>query len=109
MASDSPPLAPVASQTVYFVLDDLGSRYGRVYRETPENGTDEATIVANILDGQYKRPLQVIAFNLGQGRVSDVTADVAMAVLKRAQLEHRLMGETARAFVALALGPDVLA
>ena len=36
------------------------------------------------------------------GLLANVTADVAMAVLKRAQLKHRLTGKTARAFVALA-------
>jgi hypothetical protein len=109
MSSNSPPLAPVASQTVHIVLDDLGSRFGRVYCETGEREADEASTVGNILDGLYERPLQVIAFNASAGWARDVTADIALAVLKRAQMEHRLMGVIAQGFVIRALGPGAIA
>ena len=108
MSSNSPPLAPVASQTVHIVLDDLGSRFGRVYCETGEAEADEATTVANILDGLYERPVQVIAFNASACWARDVTADIARAVLKRAQREHGLMGGSAYRFVVRALGPGAL-
>jgi hypothetical protein len=101
MSSNSPPLAPVASQTVHIVLDDLGSRFGRVYCETGEAEADEASTVGNILDG--------IAFNASAGWARDVTADIALAVLKRAQMEHRLMGVIAQGFVIRALGPGAIA
>jgi hypothetical protein len=109
MSSNSPPLAPVASQTVHIVLDDLGSRFGRVYCETGEREADEASTVGNILDGLYERPLQVIAFNASAGWARDVTADIALAVLKRAQMEHRLMAVIAQGFVIRALGPGAIA
>jgi hypothetical protein len=109
MSSNSPPLAPVASQTVHIVLDDLGSRFGRVYCETGEAEADEASTVGNILDGLYERPLQVIAFNASAGWARDVTADIALAVLKRAQMEHRLMAVIAQGFVIRALGPGAIA
>jgi hypothetical protein len=38
-----------------------------------------------------------------------VTVDIALAVLKRAQMEHRLMGGSAQGFVVRALGPGALA
>jgi hypothetical protein len=109
MSSNSPPLAPVASHTVHIVLDDLGSRFGRVYCETGEAESDESSTVGNILDGLYERPLQVIAFNASAGWARDVTADIARAVLKRAQMEHRLIGGSAREFVIRALGPRAIA
>ena len=109
MSSSSPPLAPVASQTVHVVLDDLGSKFGRVYCETGEAEADDATTVGNILDGLYERPVQVIAFNASAGWARDVTVDIALAVLKRAQMEHRLMGGSAHGFVERALGPRALA
>jgi hypothetical protein len=109
MSSNSPPLAPVATQTIHIVLEDLGRRFGRVYCETGEAEADEATTVSNILDGLYERPVQVIAFNVSAGWSRDVTADIALAVLKRAQMEHRLMGGSAQGFVVRALGPGALA
>jgi len=108
MSSNSPPLAPVASQTVHVVLDDLGSRLGRVYCETGEAEADEATTVSDILDGLYERPIQVIAFNASAGWARDVTADIALAVLKQAKTEHRLMGGSAQGFVIRALGPGAV-
>jgi hypothetical protein len=102
MSSNSPPLAPVARQTVHIVLNDLGGRFGRVYCE---KGGDEATTVGNILDGLYERPVQVIALNASAGWARDVTADIARAVIKRAQKEHRLMGGIAQGFVIRTLGP----
>ena len=108
MSKDAPPLAPTIEEAVYLVLDDLG-RYGRVFHETGENDGDEGTVVANILDGQYKEPVRVIAFNLSAGWVRDVTANIALSVLKRARFEHRLVGPSAQKFIELALGPDALA
>jgi hypothetical protein len=67
------------------------------------------TTVSNILDGLYVRPVQVIAFNASAGWARDVTVDIALAVLKRAQMEHRLMGGSAHGFVVRALGPRALA
>jgi hypothetical protein len=109
MSSNSPPLAPVASHTIHLVLEDLGSRFGRVYCETGEAEADEATVVGNILDGLYERPVQVIAFNASAGWARDVTADIALAVLKRARMEYRLMGGIAQGFVIRTLGPGAIA
>ena len=50
---------------------------------------DEATIVENLLSGQYSHPVRVIAFNTVEGWARDVTEDVAQAVLNKAQSEHR--------------------
>jgi hypothetical protein len=106
MSSNSPPLAPVARQTVHIVLNDLGGRFGRVYCE---KGGDEATTVGNILDGLYERPVQVIALNASAGWARDVTAGIALAVLKRAQMEHRPLGGIAQGFVIQTLGPGAIA
>ena len=49
------PLAPGEPDvTVHIVLNDFGD-LGRAYVETDEAETDEATIIANILSGQYSR------------------------------------------------------
>ena len=104
----SPPLAPrqpASDVSVYLVLNDLGP-LGRAYVETDETKADEATIAENILDGQYSHPLRVIAFNTIEGWADDVTEDIAIAVLSRARIEHRLIGKIAKDFVERALGAD---
>jgi len=41
---------------IYLVLDDFGPP-GRAWRETDEAGADRATLVRNLLDGQYEDPV----------------------------------------------------
>jgi hypothetical protein len=40
---------------------------GRAYVETDETQADDATIIDNILRGEYSCPLRVVAFNGGMG------------------------------------------
>jgi hypothetical protein len=54
----SPSLVPSSDQDhdLHFVLCDFG-KYGKTYIETNPNEADRATIVRNMIDGQYARPL----------------------------------------------------
>jgi hypothetical protein len=62
----SPPLAPAAPDAaVCIVLDDFGD--GRAYRETDEAEADAASVIDNLLRGEYSRPVRVIAFNTSEG------------------------------------------
>ncbi len=79
----TPPLAPSHDGTVYLVLDDFG-HLGRAYRETDPAEADLATVVADLLSGQYRHPLRVVAFNTTEGWARDVTSDIAREVLARA-------------------------
>ena len=60
----SPSLVPSSDQDhdLHFVLCDFG-KYGKTYIETDPNEADQGTIVRNMIDGQYDRPLRVIALN----------------------------------------------
>jgi hypothetical protein len=62
----SPPLAQRRDVTVYLVLDDFGA-LGRAYRETDAAQADPKTVVADLLSGQYRHPLRVVAFNTAEG------------------------------------------
>ena len=108
MAITTPPLVPdkpVIDDTIHIVLNDFGP-LGRAYVETDETKADEATVVENILTGQYSHPLRVIAFKMAEGWTDDVTEDIAIAVLSRARSDHRLIGKVAKDFVESALGAD---
>jgi hypothetical protein len=63
-------------RNVYLVLDDFGS-LGRVWRETDEAGTNRATLVRNLLEGQYESPVRIVVFNTAEGWSRDVTSDIA--------------------------------
>jgi hypothetical protein len=83
----SPSIAPYdGHEDVYIVLDDFGS-LGRAWRETAEAGANRATLVRNLLDGQYESPVRVVAFNTAEGWSRDVTVDIADE-LRRRFVEH---------------------
>jgi hypothetical protein len=100
------PLAPREPDvTVHIVLNDFGP-LGSAYIETDEAEADEATIIENILSGQYSHPVRVVAFNTAEGWARDVTEDIARAVLVKACDEDRSIGIAAQEFLVRALGVD---
>ena len=60
------PSQPTSDVTVHIVLNDFGP-LGSAYVETDDGEADEATIVENILSGQYSHPVRVVAFNTAEG------------------------------------------
>jgi hypothetical protein len=79
----SPSIAPDGTdKDIYLVLDDFGA-LGRAWRETDELGASRATLVRNLLDGQYENPVRIVAFNTAEGWSRDVTIDIADEVRRR--------------------------
>ncbi|MGB8532292.1 MAG: hypothetical protein WCD64_13800 [Pseudolabrys sp.] len=111
MRSQTPPLAPGGpgfDVTVHIVLNDFGP-LGRAYVETDEAEAGEATVVENILSGQYSHPVRVVAFNTAEGWACDVTEDIARAVWSKARSEYRPIVKVAQEFLERALGADATA
>lgn len=75
-------------QTVYLVKDDLG-RLGAVWREADDEATDLETVITDLLTGQYKDPVRVIAFNTAERWSQDVSEDVAHELRRRCDLQMR--------------------
>jgi len=82
MRTTTPRPLPRHDGTVYLVLDDFG-QLGTAYRET-DPADDRKTVVADLLSGQYRHPLRVVAFNIAEGWARDVTGEVARELLARA-------------------------
>ena len=79
----SPSIAPNGGEKdIYLVLDDFG-RLGRAWRETDEAETNRATLVRNLLEGQYENPVRIVAFNTAEGWSRDVTIDIADELRRR--------------------------
>ena len=73
-------------QTTYLVKDDLG-RLGAVWREADAEISDLETVITDLLTGQYKDPIRVIAFNTVEGWSRDVSEDVALELRRRCDLQ----------------------
>jgi hypothetical protein len=72
-------------QTVYLVADYFG-RIGRAWSEADYEGTDLETVLQDLMSGQYKNPIRVIAFNTAERWSEDVSEDVASEIRRRCDL-----------------------
>jgi hypothetical protein len=73
----TPPIVPNGNdQSVYFVVDDFG-RSGRLYREADVETADLEIVILDLLEGQYKSPVRVVAFNIAEGWSQDASKDIA--------------------------------
>jgi hypothetical protein len=61
---------------IYIVMDDFGLQ-AQVWRETNDAEADRATLIHDLLDGQYEAPIRIVAFNTAQGWSRDVTKEIA--------------------------------
>jgi hypothetical protein len=93
----TPSVVPKAEGTVYIVLDDFGN-FGCAYRETDVNDCDRASVVNDLLQGQFHNPVRVIAFNIAEGWSADASEEIARAVLERARAEGETLPRGVEAF-----------
>ena len=70
-------------QDTYLVLDDLGGKFGRAWRETGQDRTDRETVISDLLAGEFNNPIRIVAFNTAEGWARDVTMDIADEVRRR--------------------------
>jgi hypothetical protein len=64
------------NRDIYLVLDSFGEM-GLAWRETITADTERATLVRDLLDGQYEDPVRIVAFNTTEGWSRDVTEEIA--------------------------------
>ncbi|MCS3726509.1 hypothetical protein [Bradyrhizobium betae] len=67
---------PSDEPSVYLVAEDFG-RSGRAWREADLETTDLETVIHDLIAGEYRRPIKVIAFNTSERWSEDVSEDVA--------------------------------
>ena len=71
-----------ADPDIYLVLDDFG-KLGRAWRETDERAADRDALIRDLLDGQYRNPVRIAAFDTTEGWSRDVTEEIAVALHER--------------------------
>jgi hypothetical protein len=92
-------------QNVYLAVDDF-ERNGRAYRETDVETTDLETVILDLLEGQYKNPVRVIAFNTAEDWSQDASEDIAQELRRRCDLQLRDVPSGIQHFVERHAGPD---
>ena len=103
----TPSIVPALDEdTAFIVVDDLGE-HGRIFSETKIKKADLETVLNDLAAGQYTKPSQIVAFNTAEGWSKDVTLDVALELLHRAERGNTFLGEIAQRFVELNTGRTV--
>jgi len=88
-SSWAPSIVPKDNdRDVYLVVDDFGWN-GRAWREADIEATDLETVILDLLEGQYKNPVRIVAFNTAEKWSQDVSADVAHELRRRCDLQLR--------------------
>jgi hypothetical protein len=83
----TPSIVPRSDdQNVYIVVDNFG-RNGRSYRETDVERADLETTIADLMAGEYRNPIRVVAFNTVERWSEDVSEDVAREIRRRFDLQ----------------------
>ena len=95
--SATPSVVPNADGAAYIVLDDFGD-IGVYFRETDYRDCDRASVIRDLLQGQFHNPVRVIAFNTAEGWSADVSEEIARAVLERARAEDATIPRRVQAF-----------
>lgn len=84
----SPSIVPHgADRDTDLVLDDFG-RIGCSLRETDVESADRETLIRDLVDGQYSKPV-LARFNTSEGWSRDATLDIADATLKTKRCRSR--------------------
>jgi hypothetical protein len=99
-----PPLYPENDVTAYIVVEDFGD-LGRAFRETDLAEADFDTMVRNIISGEYRNPLRVVAFNTVEGWSRGVSEDIANAVLDRTYDTDATLNVGTRRFIDMHMTP----
>jgi hypothetical protein len=92
------PASFTPEQDLHFVLCDFG-RSGQAYVETDPTHADASTIVRNLLDAQYNRPVRVLALNVEEGWVRDVSQVIAAKVRDVARRDGQALTDGTRDFI----------
>lgn len=97
-----PSIVPsIDDKCLYFVLCDFGE-HGLEYVATDPDAADCDTIVENMIDGQYRHPIRVIAVDIRAGTARDASDLIAGTIEHRASLDD--LPDDVRRFVVFHTG-----
>lgn len=99
------PKADRLDRDIYLILEDFSD--GAAWRETNESDVDHDTLIADLLTGQYKFPLRVLACNPHEGWARDASEDVARELEQRLAAQHREIGQGLQDFIEGQLGRKI--
>jgi hypothetical protein len=90
-------IAPNSDETVYLVADNSG-RNGSAWCEADLESAVE-TVIQDLLAGEYRKPIRVVAFNTAERCSEDVSEHIAREIQRRGNLQLNDVPSYLREFV----------
>jgi len=79
----SPSIVPHATdRDIYLVLEDFGW-IGCCWRETDKVSTEREAVIRALVEGEFIKPVRIVAFNTAEGWSRDVTVEIAEELRRR--------------------------
>jgi hypothetical protein len=79
----SPSIVPHATdRDTYLVLEDFGW-IGCCWRETDKGSTEREAVIRGLVEGEFDKPVRIVAFNTTEGWSRDVTVEIAEELRRR--------------------------
>jgi len=76
----SPSIVPSgAEQDTYLALGWIGC----CWRETDKGSTEREAVIRALVDGEFSKPVRIVAFNTAEGCSRDVTVEIAEELSRR--------------------------
>ena len=95
----TPSVVPYgADETIYLVVDNSCPPWS-AYRETETERVDLETVVADLLSGQFRGPVRVVAFNTLEHWSEDMSAEIARELQTRCDIEGEGLPDHLQDFV----------
>ena len=95
----TPSIAPNGhDQTFYLVINNYGQS-GTAFAETDFGEADLETVITDLMSGQYRDPVRVVAFNTAEYWSEDASEDVASEIMRRLDVAGDPLPSSIAAFV----------
>ena len=70
-------------RSLYFVICDYGLKLGRAYNDTDPEEADRETVIAALIDGDYFKPIRIMAVDTHAYSLRDATAEIIDEIARR--------------------------
>jgi hypothetical protein len=92
-------------QNYYLVINNYG-QLGPAVVKTDLGEADLETTINDLMSGQYRDPVRVVAFNTAEHWAEDASEDVTREIMRHLDLAGHELPLSIQAFVDSHLGPD---
>ena len=102
----TPSIVPAGHDQSYYLVVDSYGKLGIAFAETDVAEADLETTISDLMSGQHKNPVRVVAFNTAEHWSEDASEDIAREIMRRLDLAGQELPSSIEAFVQRHVGSD---